>query len=126
MKQAIVLLAALLLPTTAHAGSRQQATVLLSEDAEERKFQQEWGYADAVITGDTVYLSGVVAGLRAGETDLKLPYERAFARIGSILRRSGASWDDVVDITSFHTDLTTQMPAIVAVKNRYVLGAPPA
>jgi enamine deaminase RidA (YjgF/YER057c/UK114 family) len=126
MKEAIVLLAALLLPTTAHAGSRQQATVLLSEDAEERKFQQEWGYADAVITGDTVYLSGVVAGLRPGETDLKLPYERAFARIGSILRRSGASWDDVVDITSFHTDLTTQMPAIVAVKNRYVLGAPPA
>jgi enamine deaminase RidA (YjgF/YER057c/UK114 family) len=126
MKHAIVLAAALLLPATAHAGTRQQATVLLSEDPEEKKFQQDWGYADAVITGDTVYLSGVVAGLRPGETDLKLPYERAFARIGAILKRSGASWDDVVDITSFHTDLTTQMPAIVAVKNKYVVGPPPA
>ena len=126
MKQAIVLLAALLLPTTAHAGSRQQATVLLSEDAEERKFQQEWGYADAVVTGDTVYLSGVVAGLRPGETDLKLAYERAFQRLGKILQRAGAGWGDVVDITSFHTDLTTQMPAIVAVKNKYVRSPPPA
>ena len=30
------------------------------------------------------------------------------------------SWDDVVDIASFHTDLTTQMLAIVAVKNLYI------
>ena len=116
----------LLAPGIAHAGTRQQSTVLLSEDPEERKFQQEWGYADAIIAGDTIYLSGVVAGVRPGETDLKLVYERAFARIGAILKRSGASWDDVVDITSFHTDLTTQMPAIVAVKNKYIQGPPPA
>jgi enamine deaminase RidA (YjgF/YER057c/UK114 family) len=126
MKQAIVLAAALLLPVQAQAGARQDAKVLLSENPEERKFQQDWGYADAIIVGDTIYLSGVVAGLRPGETDLKIPYERAFAKIGAILNRSGASWDDVVDITSFHTDLTTQMPAIVAVKNKYVVGPPPA
>ena len=47
-------------------------------------------------------------------------YTRAFERIGVILRNAGVSWDDVVDITSFHTDLTTQMPAIVAVKNLYI------
>ena len=116
----------LLFAGAAQAGSRQQATVLLSEDPGERKFQQDWGYADAVIVGDTVYLSGVVAGLRDGETDLKLAYERAFARIGKVLERSGASWDDVVDITSFHTDLTTQMPAIVAVKKKYMRDPPPA
>ncbi|MFL6741076.1 MAG: Rid family hydrolase [Sphingomicrobium sp.] len=126
MKSAILFAAPLAVATAAHAGSRQEATVLLSEDPEERKFQQDWGYADAVVAGDTVYLSGVVAGLRPGETDLKLAYERAFARIGAILKRSGAGWDDVVDITSFHTDLTTQMPAIVAVKNKYVVAPPPA
>jgi len=116
----------LLFAGAAQAGSRQQATVLLSEDPGERKFQQDWGYADAVIAGDTVYLSGVVAGLRDGETDLKLAYDRAFARIGKVLERSGASWDDVVDITSFHTDLTTQMLAIVAVKKKYMRDPPPA
>ena len=112
--------------SAADAQSRLQGKVLLSEDPEERRFQEQWGYADAVIVGDTIYVSGVVAGLRNGETDLKLAYERAFQRIGAILKRSGASWDDVVDITSFHTDLTTQMPAIIAVKNKYVTGPPPA
>ena len=129
MRRLILSLLAVFLPvlaTAANAGSRQEAKVLLSEDPEERKFQQDWGYADAVIVGDAVYLSGVVVGLRGGETDLKPAYERAFAKIGKILERSGASWDDVVDITSYHTDLTTQMPAIVAVKNKYVKAPPPA
>lgn len=125
-REAASAVAVLLFATSASAGTRQQSTVLLSEDPGERKFQQDWGYADAIVAGDTIYLSGVVAGLRNGETDLKLPYERAFTRIGDILKRAGAGWDDVVDITSFHTDLTTQMPAIVAVKNKYVVGPPPA
>src|SRR5579859_7907042 len=89
-----------------------------------RKIQDELGFADAVVTGDTIYLSGVIAGLRPGETDLQLAYDRAFQRIGSILQRSGASWDDVVEMTTFHTDLKTQMPAIVAVKNKYVHSPP--
>jgi len=73
-----------------------------------------------------IYLSGVVAGVRKGETDLTLGYERAFEEIGATLKSTGASWDDVIDITSFHTDLTTQMPAIIAVKNRYIKGPFPA
>ena len=104
----------------AFAGARQDAQVLMAPDAGERQFQQEWGYADAVVSGDLVTLSGVVAGVRPGETDLKAGYTRAFERLGAILKRAGVSWDDVVDITTFHTDLTTQMPAIVAVKNQYV------
>jgi enamine deaminase RidA (YjgF/YER057c/UK114 family) len=68
----------------------------------------------------------VVAGVREGETDLRVAYTRAFERIAGILKNAGASWDDVVDITTFHTDLTTQMPAIVAVKNNYVKPPYPA
>ncbi len=112
--------AALLAMPHAFAGARQDAQVVMAADPDELKFQQEWGYASAVVSGDTVTLSGVVAGVRPGETDLRAGYTRAFERIGTILRGAGVSWDDVVDITSFHTDLTTQMPAIVAVKNRYI------
>ena len=126
MKRAALILFAAAIPAAANAGSRQDSKVLLSEDPGERKFQQEWGYADAVVAGDTVYLSGVVAGPRPGETDLKLGYDRAFRKIGDVLKRAGATWDDVVDITSFHTDLTTQMPAIVAVKKNYMKDSPPA
>ena len=114
------------LSSGAIAGSRQDAKVFLSEDPQERQFQQDWGYADAIVVGDTVYLSGVVVGLRSGETDLKPAYERAFQKLGTVLKRAGATWDDVVDITTYHTDLTSQMPAIVAVKKTYMRDPPPA
>ena len=122
-----LLLAALAaaLPSPAAAQARQQATVLMSENDEERRFQEEWGYADAIVAGDTIYLSGIVAGQREGET-LEAAYERTYARIGAVLRRAGASWDDVVDITSYHTDITVQMPAIVAVHRRHVTAPFPA
>jgi enamine deaminase RidA (YjgF/YER057c/UK114 family) len=102
------------------AGARQDAKVLMSSDATLLKIENEWGFSDAIVTGDTIYLSGVVAGVREGETDLQLSYSRAFERIGTILKNAGATWDDVVEITSFHTDLTTQMPAISAVKSHYI------
>jgi enamine deaminase RidA (YjgF/YER057c/UK114 family) len=102
------------------AGARQDAKVLMPSDPAYLKVEQDWGFSDALITGDTIYLSGVVAGVREGETDLRAAYTRAFERIGEVLKNAGASWDDVVDITTFHTDVTTQMPAIVAVKNNYV------
>ena len=106
-------------PSAAGAQARQQGTVILSEDAEERAFQERWGYADAIVAGDTVYLSGVVVGQRQGET-LEAAYDRAYRRIGRILERAGVGWDDVVDITSYHTDVTAQMDAIVAVQRRYI------
>ena len=121
---AMLLLAVVVGPVL--AGARQEAKVLMNEDQSMAKLEAEWGFADAVVVGDTIYVSGVVAGIREGESDLKPGYERAFERIGATLRRAGATWDDVVDITSFHTDLTTQMPAMVAVKNKYVKPPLPA
>lgn len=109
-----------LAPALAFAGARQDAKVLMPSDPGSLKVEQDWGFSDAIVTGDTMYFSGVVAGVREGETDLRVAYTRAFERIDEILKKAGASWDDVVDITTFHTDLTTQMPAIIAVKNIYV------
>jgi enamine deaminase RidA (YjgF/YER057c/UK114 family) len=110
----------------AEAGERQRATVLMAQDEGARKFQENWGFSDAVITGDTIYLSGIVAGLRPGETDLKAAYDRVYKRIGAILARAGASWDDVVDMTSFHTDVEGQIEAIAAVQKIHVKAPYPA
>ena len=117
--------AALLISPPASAQTRGPANVLMSEDPGERRFQDETGYSDAVIAGDTIYLSGVVVGLREGE-DLDAAYDRTYARIGAILARAGAGWDDVVDITSYHTDVTAQFPAMAAVHRRYVRAPFPA
>jgi enamine deaminase RidA (YjgF/YER057c/UK114 family) len=117
--------AAIVPAAAAGAGERQRSTVLMSEDEGSRKFQEEWGYSDAVIAGDTIYLSGIVVGQRDGEA-MEAAYDRTYRQIDAILARAGASWDDVVDITSFHTDVTAQMPAIVAAHKKYVKAPYPA
>lgn len=113
-------------PAMAREAGRQADRVLMPENAEARAFQEAVGYADAVIAGDTIYLSGVVAAPRAGDKGLEPAFERAFARIAATLARAGASWDDVVDMTTFHTDLPGTIDAFVAVKNRHVTLPPPA
>ena len=120
----ITILSAGLLPATATA--RDPANVLMPENAEARAFQEAVGYATAVIAGDTIYLSGVVAGPAKGESDLAPGYERAFQHIAATLARAGASWDDVVDITTFHTDLAAHIDGFAAVKNRHVKAPFPA
>ena len=110
----------------AEAGERQRATVLMAEDEGVRRFQENWGFSDAVVTGDTIYLSGIVVGLRTGETDLKAAYDRVYQRVGAILARAGASWDDVVDMTSFHTDVEAQIEAMAAVQKSHVKAPYPA
>ncbi|WP_428630952.1 RidA family protein [Sphingopyxis sp.] len=120
----ITILAAGLLPSTATA--RDPANVLMPENPEARAFQEAVGYATAVIAGDTIYLSGVVAGPAKGESDLAPGYERAFAQIAATLARAGAGWDDVVDITTFHTDLAAHIDGFAAVKNRHVKAPFPA
>jgi enamine deaminase RidA (YjgF/YER057c/UK114 family) len=115
-----------LLPVMAQAGARQDAKVLMATDQKELQLQQAVGFSDAVITGDTIYFSGLVADLNSGERDLVPAYERAFARLGSILERAGASWDDVVEITSFHTDMLTQMGPMIEVKKKYIREPHPA
>ena len=43
------------------AGARQDAKVLISPDPAALKFEQDWGFSDAIVTGDTVYLPASVA-----------------------------------------------------------------
>ncbi len=113
-----LLLAALL--TAVPAAAREKADVLMPTDPQALAFQTQFGYAEAVRAGDTIYLSGVVAGPAPGEKGLVPAYERAFAHIESILKRAGASWDDVVDITTYHVNIDAELADISTVKNRYV------
>ena len=115
-----------LLASPAVAGERQRATVLMPEQQRQREFQESWGFADAVITGDTIYLSGIVADKRPDEQNYQPAYERVYAKVAAILKRSGASWDDVVDLSSFHTDVEGQIKDLVAVHKRHVKAPYPA
>ena len=112
--------------SSASAGTRQTATITMPEEPAARKSGEDLGYAEAVLVGDTAYLSGVVASVRPGETTPDAAYRRAFERISGALARVGCGWDDIVDITSFHTDVAAQLPFIVAAKKQFVHAPYPA
>ena len=127
MNRAALMIAALAagVSASAEAQPRGGSTVIMSDNPGARAFQERYGFSDAVIAGDTIYLSGVVVGQAPGET-LDAASDRTDRQIGAILARAGAGWDDVVDITSYHTDVPAQFEAMAAVHRRYVHAPFPA
>jgi enamine deaminase RidA (YjgF/YER057c/UK114 family) len=122
--RSLLLLTALAAPTAALGQARNAQTVLMSENERYRADQEKFGFSDAVIAGDTIYLSGIVAGRAPGETSLTPAFERVFRQIDRILRRAGSSLADIVDVTSFHTDVVAEIAAMSDVQKR-MLGSPP-
>ena len=107
-------------------GARQQATVIMPENARQRQIQEQIGWADAVVSNGIVYVSGVPAYLAAGETDMDAAFVRAFEALGKTLERAGVSWADVVELRTYHTDPNAQIETFAKVKQRYIKSPHPA
>jgi enamine deaminase RidA (YjgF/YER057c/UK114 family) len=109
-------------------GARQQSRVVVP--AFMKQAYEGWGYAPAVVTRDgTIYVSGVVVGLQGTgtyEERYAAGFERALDTIDRVLKEAGASLDDVVDITSFHTDLARQLDTAVKVRMKNMNAPHPA
>ncbi|MCU0902505.1 MAG: RidA family protein [Tabrizicola sp.] len=84
------------------------------------------GYSAAVRSGDLLFVSGQVGGREDGspEPDFAKQVELAFQSLGAVLAAAGASFDDIIDVTTFHTDPETQFATIFPVKDRYFPAAP--
>jgi len=84
------------------------------------------GYSAAIRSGDLLFVSGQVGSRQDGspEPDFKRQVELAFENLRATLEAAGCTFDDIVDVTSFHTDPENQFEAIMAVKNS-VFSAPP-
>lgn len=95
--------------------------------SEMESLYQDYHFAPAVRAGDFLYLSGVIASARDGGADTEAKaYDLAFQEIEGLLNLEGASWEHVVEIETFHTDLPSQMSIFVEVKDRYILEPYPA
>ncbi len=101
-------------------GSRQSAKPIVPKGWEGA--YNNWGYAPALKVGDYIHISGVVFRL-VGEGTYEERYARGFEKaikqIEGILKEAGSSLDDVIELTSFHTDLHKQIET--AVKTRMKL-----
>lgn len=106
--------------------AQHQKQVIVPETMQES--YDNFKFAPAVRAGDMLYLSGVVVTLKDGETteNITPAVERAFDQIELVLKEAGASWSDVVDVTSYAIDLDRDMGPMWAVKEKRVPAPHPA
>jgi enamine deaminase RidA (YjgF/YER057c/UK114 family) len=80
-------------------------SVIIPNENAKRNYD-EFRYAPVRRVDNTLYISGVIVGRREGEgrdaAAFKLQVDRAFQRLKGLLEMSGATFNDVVMINSFH------------------------
>ena len=83
-------------------------------------------YSAAIRSGDLLFVSGQVGSREDGspEPDFERQVLLAFNNLAAVLEAAGCTLDDVVDVTTFHTDPDAQFETVKAVRDR-VIGEPP-
>lgn len=83
-------------------------------------------YSPAVRSGDLLFVSGQVGSREDGSPEplFEDQVRRAFANLRAVLTAAGCTFDDVIDVTSFHTDPATQMEKMMAVREEEIGEAP--
>jgi len=83
-------------------------------------------YSAAIRSGDLLFVSGQVGSREDGspEPDFATQVRLAFDRLNAVLAAAGATFDDVVDVTTFHTDPERQFETVMTVRDR-AIGEPP-
>lgn len=94
--------------------------------ADRNALYEKHGYSAAVRSGDLLFVSGQVGSRADGlpEPDFEAQVRQAFANLEATLAAAGCTLDDIVDVTSFHTDPEQQMAAVMAVKTERFPQAP--
>jgi enamine deaminase RidA (YjgF/YER057c/UK114 family) len=82
-------------------------------------------YAPALKVGNTLYVSGQIGRNAAMELveGREAQIVQAFENLKLVLAAAGASMSDVVDLTTFHTDMR-DLPLFMAVRERYLATEP--
>ncbi|MGV4791437.1 RidA family protein [Rhizobium sp. F40D2] len=94
--------------------------------ADRHALYEEHGYSAAIRSGDLLFVSGQVGSLPDGtaEPDFERQVRLAFENLQATLSAAGCTIDDIVDVTTFHTDAENQFATIMAVKQQ-IFSKPP-
>jgi enamine deaminase RidA (YjgF/YER057c/UK114 family) len=109
-----------------HRSTMDQHEIVVPEGTE--FFYERLHFAPAVKDGDRLFCSGVI-GLDPDGTapaDPEAQFTRAFEALAAVLTAAGASFGDVVDLTTFHVGLQAHLRAFARVKDRFVAAPYPA
>lgn len=91
-------------------------------------WEKEYGYAQAIKVGDTIYVSGQVShddnGNIVGRGDMEVQMRQAYENIQKLLTQYGATLNNVVDETLFVTDMDAAFAAAVKCRQDIFSGTP--
>jgi 2-iminobutanoate/2-iminopropanoate deaminase len=91
-------------------------------------WEKEYGYAQAVKVGDTIYVSGQVShddkGNIVGHGDMEVQMRQAYANIQNVLAQYGVTMENMVDETLFVTDMDAAFAAAVKCRQDVFSGTP--
>lgn len=75
-------------------------------------------YSAAIRSNDLLFVSGQVGSRHDGsaEPDFETQVRLAFANLRATLEAGGCGFDDIVDVTTFHTDPESQFATVMIVK----------
>lgn len=81
-------------------------------------------YSAAIRSGDLLFVSGQVGSREDGspEPGLEAQVQLAFDNLEAVLKAAGCTFDDIIDVTTFHTDPEAQFETVAAVRNRIITG----
>jgi len=94
--------------------------------ADRHALYEAHGYSAAIRSADLLFVSGQVGSRPDGsaEPDFAAQVRLAFANLEATLAAAGCTFDDIVDVTTFHTDPESQFETIMAVKSEIFRQAP--
>lgn len=83
-------------------------------------------YSAAVRSGDLLFVAGQVGSRDDGtpEPDYEDQVRLAFANLRSVLAAAGCTLDDILDVTTFHTDPASQFDRFLAIKDEHFPAEP--
>jgi len=81
---------------------------------------EEHRYSAAIRSGDLLFVSGQVGSRGDGtpEPDFECQVQLAFDNLKAALAAAGCTFEDLVDVTTFHTDPDSQFATIMDVRQR--------
>ncbi|MFX7780404.1 Rid family hydrolase, partial [Acinetobacter baumannii] len=81
---------------------------------------EQHGYSAAIQLKDLLFVSGQVGSLEDGSPvpDFEKQVTQAFKNLEETLKAAGCTFDDIIDVTTFHTDPERQFESIMKVKNQ--------
>lgn len=94
--------------------------------ADRHALYERHGYSAAIRSGDLLFVSGQVGSRADGspEPEFGAQVRLAFQNLEATLAAAGCTFQDIVDVTTFHTDPEAQFPTIMAIKGEMFPSAP--